>query len=155
MDSFVAAAIAIFGTLAGSVVNHLLQNRSTSRAEAFARAERLREQRLSSYGEFAKVIMDYRRAEFARWDCAHRQLPELRQLDARAECHRIRASAWYALFQVDFLSDDRRLIDVASMLLEITAELHHAADEDDLRVRGARVREELRRFVEFGSAQVR
>lgn len=155
MDSFFAAAIAIFGTLAGSVMNHLLQNRSTSKADGFARAERLREQRLTVYGEFAKVIMEYRRAEFTRWDCAHQQLPEQRQLEARAESHRIRSSAWHSLYQVDFLSDDRRLIEVASMLLEITGDLHHAGDEEDLRVRGGLVREELRHFVEFGSAQVR
>lgn len=149
-----AAAIAILGTLSGSVVNHMLQSRSTSRSEMFARSERLREQRLAVYGEFAKVIMTYRRAEFVRWDSAHRQLPEAARLEAKAECYRIRASAWHCLYQVDFLSDDPRLVDAATRVLDITADLHHAADDEDLRVRGVRVREELRRFVEFGSAQV-
>jgi hypothetical protein len=155
MESLIAAAIAILGTLAGSVVNHMLQSRSTVRTEAYARAERLREQRLAAYGDFARVIMEYRRAEFVRWDRANQQRPESALQEARTESYRLRGEAWYALYRIGFLSDDSRLVEAAEVLVGRTAELHHAVTEEDLRARGARVREELRRFVELGSGQVR
>lgn len=155
MESLIAAAIAILGTLAGSVVNHLLQSRSANRSQAFARAERLREQRLAAYGDFAKVIMEYRRAEFARWDCANQQQPDLARQEARTESYRVRGDAWHAMFRVGFLSDDPRLVEAAAALVGSTAELHDAVTEEDLRARGAQVREELRRFVNLGSGQLR
>lgn len=155
MVSLTAAVLAILGTLAGSVVNHVLQSRSAARAEVHARAARLREQRLAAYGDFARVIMEYRRAEFARWDCAHQQRPEPALQEARTESYRLRGEAWYALYRVGFLSDDARLVEAAEALVGLTAELHHATTEEDLRARGTRVRDELRRFVELGSGQVR
>lgn len=155
MESLIAAAIAILGTLAGSVVNHMLQSRSTRRAEAFARAQRLREQRLAVYGDFARVIMDYRRAEFARWDRTDQQQPESARQEARAESYRVRGDAWHAMFRVGLLSDDPRLVEAAAALVGSTAELHDAPTEEELRARGTQVREELRRFVELGSGQLR
>lgn len=154
MASILTALVAIAGTLSGSLVTYLLQKRMSARTEQFARSARLREDRLSAYGEFAKAIMDYRHAEFARWEARHRQSADQPHQDARAAAHQKRAAAWHAFFTVQLLAGDAHLIGTASNLLEITSDVHHASDESDLQHRGSLVRAELADFVTLASKQV-
>ncbi|GAA1878018.1 hypothetical protein [Actinomadura bangladeshensis] len=155
MTSILTALVAIAGTLSGSLVTYLLQKRMSARAEQFAQSARLREERLSAYGEFAKAIMDYRHAEFARWEARHGQGGDRELQDARAVAHQKRAAAWHAFFTVQLLAGDAPLIGAAGNLLEITSDVHHASDEADLQHRGSLVRSELADFVALASRQLR
>ncbi|MFE4969519.1 hypothetical protein [Streptomyces sp. NPDC056660] len=155
MDTLIAAIAAIFGTLAGSIVNHVLQGRSAFRAENFARSERVRQDRVQSYAEFGKAIMDYRRAEFARWEQRRDSVSSDAAWEARSEAHRNRGIAWHVLFQVQLLDDDPELIDSATRLLDITSDLHHAENSEDLVRRGSLVREELTHFMGIAANHLR
>ncbi|MFD9407957.1 hypothetical protein ACFWBN_13215 [Streptomyces sp. NPDC059989] len=147
METLAAAGLAIFGTLAGAVAHHLLQSRVAHRAEVFARSERLRQDRMVAYGDFAKAIMSYRRAEFVRWEQLRAHSPEPDVREARSEAHLCRTVAWHAMFRLQLLADDPGLISLANRLLDITSDLHHAEDGEDLQRRGSLVREELARLM--------
>ncbi|WP_369244380.1 hypothetical protein [Streptomyces sp. R41] len=155
MDTLVAAGLAIFGTLAGAVANHFLQSRVAHRAELFARSERLRQDRMLAYSDFAKAIMTYRRAEFARWEQRHANSPEPVLIEARSEAHRNRAVAWHAMFQLQLLADDPGLSSLANRLLDLTSDLHRALDEEDLQRRGSLIREELARLMGMAATGLR
>jgi membrane protein YqaA with SNARE-associated domain len=49
VNAALASLIAVAGTLLGSLITYRFQRLSTYRAEAFARGERLREERLATY----------------------------------------------------------------------------------------------------------
>lgn len=108
-----------------------------------------------AYGEFARSIMDYRRAEYARWEATREPSAGEVPQEARALAHQMRTTAWHAFFTVQLLADDQGLIDAAGNLLEITSDIHHASDESDLQHRGSLVRADLADFVAVASAQLR
>lgn len=155
VTSILTAVVAIIGTLSGSLVTYMLQKRMSARAERFERSARLREERLSAYSEFAKAIMDYRHAEFARWEARHHRGGDPTPQEARAAAHQRRASAWHAFFTVQLLAGEEPLIDSASRLLDVTSNVHHASDEPDLQDRGSLVRAELTGFVTLAAEQLR
>ena len=66
MDAELTAAIAVAGTLLGSAVTYLFQQRVAQRAEAFSQSERLRQERLAAYSAFAEAIMVYRQSQYTQ-----------------------------------------------------------------------------------------
>lgn len=92
-----ASVIAVLGTLGGSIVSYWQQESSNKRAQAQARSERLRQERLAAYGTFAGAVMDLRGAQYDR---ANSRMPEEGQVRDRprfiAESSRLRSVAWTA-----------------------------------------------------------
>lgn len=101
MSAVYASLIAVFGTLLGSFSTYLFQVRSAARAEASARTERLRQDRLAACSEFAAAITKLKAGVVAAW---------LRRADpgeysaARAEADRLGSLAEAARFRLLLVS---------------------------------------------------
>lgn len=73
MEAVVASVVAVIGTLLGSGITHFFQSRAAERSEQFARAERLRQERIDAYCAYAGALLDYRRVLVHRWFVLHEE----------------------------------------------------------------------------------
>jgi membrane protein YqaA with SNARE-associated domain len=65
--AWLTSLIAVIGTLLGSTITYLFQRSHAGRAEAVARSERLRQDRIVAYSEFAGTITELRRGVITLW----------------------------------------------------------------------------------------
>ncbi|HZM77812.1 MAG TPA: hypothetical protein VFC19_19005 [Candidatus Limnocylindrales bacterium] len=72
MDAVFASLIAVVGTLLGSAITFLFQQRTAERNESFARSQRLRSERLAIYSAFAAVLTEHRNALVKVWHLQQR-----------------------------------------------------------------------------------
>ncbi|MGW2640907.1 hypothetical protein [Streptomyces sp. NPDC001348] len=151
MESIVASAIAVLGTLLGSGITLAFQQRTTDRSHQFTRREKLRQERLDAYSAYAGALVNYRRCLVHLWFCEHEQPPPEDPDAVRIRAYDLRSSAQEALFRVQMLTDDGRLSRTAEDVLANITELPKAdarAELDELR---ARTRDDISRLV--GSAK--
>ncbi|MBT2438724.1 hypothetical protein J7E93_00995 [Streptomyces sp. ISL-36] len=145
------AVIAVLGTLLGSVVTHFFQGRAAERTAALTRAEQLRQERISTYSAFAEAVVEYRRAQNARWYRRSGRLAE----QFREESYIQRTTARAALVRVQLVCSDRGVVELAQETFEVTNCMHEAADEVDRDRRSARAVEALAAFIEAAAPGVR
>ncbi|MFF1279208.1 hypothetical protein ACFVY4_00140 [Streptomyces sp. NPDC058299] len=151
MESIIASAIAVLGTLLGSGITLAFQQRTTDRSHQFTRREKLRQERLDAYSAYAGALVNYRRCLVHLWFCEHEQPPPEDPDAVRIRAYDLRSSAQEALFRVQMLTDDDRLSRTAEDVLADITELPKAdarAELDELR---ARSRDNISRLV--GSAK--
>lgn len=151
MESIIASAIAVLGTLLGSGITLAFQQRTTDRSHQFTRREKLRQERLDAYSAYAGALVNYRRCLIHLWFCEHEQPPPEDPDAVRIRAYDLRSSAQEALFRVQMLTDDDRLSRTAEDVLADITELPKAdarAELDELR---ARTRDNISRLV--GSAK--
>lgn len=154
MQGVLTGLFAVVGTLVGSVVTHLLQRRNAEYAERSAREQRLWQERLQAYSAFAETAIEFRRAQYDRWHRHHEDPSSSAFVEARTESYRLKAVARQALFRVKLLSGDDALIAQADEIMEITADLHKAPDNGDLKARGDRAKQIVDVFIGAASVQV-
>jgi hypothetical protein len=154
VSATLSALIAVAGTLLGSLSSYYFQRQTAQRAEVFARAERLRQDRAAAYTAFSNGVMSYRRAQFQRWDQAQIDRVGQSYEDARARSYDLRSDAWQCLYRVQLLANDPELAHQAEGIIDLAMTLHHAADKDDLRARGTQIRQAIERFMAAASAQI-
>ncbi|WP_181802954.1 hypothetical protein [Streptomyces shenzhenensis] len=151
MESIIASAIAVLGTLLGSGITLAFQQRTTDRSHQFTRREKLRQERLDAYSAYAGALVNYRRCLVHLWFCEHEQPPPEDPDAVRVRAYDLRSSAQEALFRVQMLTDDDSLSGTAEDVLADITELPKAdarAELDELR---ARTRDNISRLV--GSAK--
>ncbi|MER6473762.1 hypothetical protein [Streptomyces collinus] len=151
MESIIASAIAVLGTLLGAGITLAFQQRTTDRSHQFTRREKLRQERLDAYSAYAGALVNYRRCLIHLWFCEHEQPPPEHPDAVRVRAYDLRSSAQEALFRVQMLTDDDNLSRTAEDVLADITELLKTdarADLDELRVR---TRDDISRLV--GSAK--
>ncbi|GAA2960757.1 hypothetical protein [Streptomyces enissocaesilis] len=149
------ALVAVIGTLLGSVVTHFFQRQTAERTAALARAEQLRQERISAYSAFAGAVVDYRRGQNDRW---HRQseAPGSDSAEsARMESYRLRVAARQALYRVQLVCDDNAAVDLAVSAFEATNRMHEATDEAERSLRSEEAQEAVRAFIATAAPGVR
>ncbi|MFE7132032.1 hypothetical protein ACFVIM_14325 [Streptomyces sp. NPDC057638] len=149
------AAIAVIGTLLGSVITHLFQRRTTEREAALNRAEQLRQERISAYSAFASALVDFRRGQNDRWHRAREAPGSTVAEGARIDSYRLRSSAHQALIRVQLVCDDREALELATAAFEVTNCMHEAPDEEDRSRRSEQARETLSEFIGAAAPGVR
>ncbi|MFG2828922.1 hypothetical protein ACGFWI_15930 [Streptomyces sp. NPDC048434] len=148
MEAVVASVVAVIGTLLGSGITHFFQSRATERSEQFARAERLRQERIDAYCAYAGALLDYRRVLVHRWFVLHEEdrcdedSPELRE-----EVYKTRYAAQEAMFRAQMVTDDPGILDRSEQVMAATTELHWAPDQESLTELRATTRQGIRDFV--------
>ncbi|MGW7487890.1 hypothetical protein [Streptomyces sp. NPDC054786] len=148
MEAVVASVVAVIGTLLGSGITHFFQSRATERSEQFARAERLRQERIDAYCAYAGALLDYRRVLVHRWFVLHEEdrcdedSPELRE-----EVYKTRYAAQEAMFRAQMVTDDPGILDRSEQVMAATTELHWAPDRESLTELRATTRQGIRDFV--------
>ncbi|MFC5249782.1 hypothetical protein [Streptomyces nigrescens] len=151
-----ASVVAVVGTLLGSGITHVFQSRSADRSERFARAERLRQERIDAYCAYAGALLEYRRVLVHRWFVLHEDdrcgedTPELRE-----EVYKTRYSAQEAMFRAQMVSDDPEILDRSEQVMAATTELHRAPDREALTELRATTRQGIRDFIAATSRHVR
>ncbi|MFJ8031249.1 hypothetical protein [Streptomyces sp. NPDC096032] len=151
MESIIASAIAVLGTLLGSGITLAFQQRTTDKSHQFTRRENLRQERLDAYSAYAGALVNYRRCLVHLWFCEHEQPPPEDPDTVRIRAYDLRSSAQEALFRVQMLTDDGSLSRTAEAVLADITELPKAdarAELDELR---AQTRDDISQLV--GSAK--
>jgi hypothetical protein len=142
VSAALGSLIAVLGTLLGSFSTYLFQQRTAVRAEAVAREERLRQERLTACSEFAGAVTELKRAVVAVW--LRRSDPaELKQ--ARVEADRLGALAETARFRLRLVSGQPEpLADAAFAHMDV---LRGAADLAELKIREAEFEVAVSAFI--------
>ncbi|RPF21341.1 hypothetical protein [Myceligenerans xiligouense] len=113
MDVIVGGLLAIIASLVGQAVAHRFARRNAAAANQWAREEKLRQERVSAYSEFAGALTTYRRAMLDRAFSVveDRDRPDVEQL--RRESRRSRDNTLQALYLVELLADRSEVVDAA------------------------------------------
>ena len=151
MESIIASAIAVLGTLLGSGITLAFQQRTTDRSHQFTRREKLRQERLDAYSAYAGALVNYRRCLVHLWFCEHEQPPPEDPDAVRIRAYDLRSSAQEALFRVQMLTDGGSLGQIAEGVLADITELSKVDTRTELDELRARTRDDISRLV--GSAK--
>lgn len=116
MDAIWTSAVAVAGTLLGSVVTYPFQRLASKQ-------QRLNEERIVAYTAFATAVEAFRYGQaerFFRWQDdpssdAYRA--------AYHEGHRLRSVAWQAFYRVQLIADDPAVVRLAREALELTRDI--------------------------------
>ncbi|MBK3564721.1 hypothetical protein [Streptomyces sp. MBT62] len=147
METIIASAIAVLGTLLGSGLTLAFQQRTTDKGHQFTRREKLRQERLDAYSAYAGALINYRRCLVHLWFCEHEQPPPENPDAVRIRAYDLRSNAQEALFRVQMLTDDETLAQTAeSVLTDITA-LSKSDTRTDLDQRRVTTRDDVSRLV--------
>ncbi|MER7790037.1 hypothetical protein [Streptomyces sp. NPDC097640] len=155
MEAVLASFIAVLGTVLGSGVTYVFQRRNTDRSEHFARAERLRQERIDAYCAYAGALLNYRRMLVQRWFVQHENRPDEDTPELREHVYELRYAAQEAMFRVQMLSDDPALVELSERILEHVTELHRAEDRDRLNHIRERSRQGIRDFIAAATPHTR
>ncbi|MFF1467803.1 hypothetical protein [Streptomyces mirabilis] len=147
METIIASAIAVLGTLLGSGITLAFQQRTTDRSHQFARREKLRQERLDAYSIYAGALINYRRCLVHLWFCEHEQPPPEDPDSVRIRAYDLRSSAQEALFRVQMLTDDATLGQTAQAVLADITALTKTETRSQLDQRRVQTRDDIGRLV--------
>ncbi|MFD6293163.1 hypothetical protein [Streptomyces sp. NPDC060205] len=155
MGGALTSLVAVAGTLLGSFITFLFQRRTADRTEAFTWRRLTREERLTAYAGFAEAVVAYRRSQY---DPFHRRMeggasPAL--ADAQTEAYRCRMVAQQALFRVQLVTDDSRLVQLAEEALEATRLMADVTDRPSLDSCVVQAKQALSDFVVSAGQYIR
>lgn len=154
MNGALSTLVAVFGTLLGVVVTHILQRNSSERARNFALGQQLRSERLTVYSDFAGAVTELRRGQQDRWHRRHEDAEGPEHFEARTESYRLRGVALHALFRVQLIAGAPAVVDAARSAYEQTSAVHQAADKGDLGANSELARESLEGFIVLASTDL-
>ncbi|MFF4132251.1 hypothetical protein ACFY1B_12045 [Streptomyces mirabilis] len=150
METIIASAIAVLGTLLGSGITLAFQQRTTDRSHHFARREKLRQERLDAYSAYAGALINYRRCLVHLWFCEHEQPPPEDADTVRIRAYDLRSNAQEALFRVQMLTDDETLSRTAEVVLADITALPKADSRVELDALRVQTRDDIGRLVSTG-----
>ncbi|MGW1055920.1 hypothetical protein ACWDBD_42140 [Streptomyces sp. NPDC001118] len=154
MNAIVTSVIAVLGTLLGSTVTHVFQQRSARRTERNARKERLRQERLEVFGTYAGLLVDFRQAMLHHWFCVHEGRDADDEVALRKRSFELRSSTQHALFQLQLITDEPGLIAVAVDAFTAVGKVDRAEDRADVIVRRDGTRALIDAFVDTARQQL-
>jgi hypothetical protein len=151
--ALIAGGFALFGGFMGQYV---YARRLARHTHLEAQLERLRQDRIQAYSDFAGALIEYRRTQLARWFLDHdRAAAEADVLRAREESRMRRASALDQYYRVTLLAGSQTVKDAAEKALDCTHAVHEAQTREAADALADRVRDELlHSFIEEGEKQV-
>lgn len=142
------ALVATTGALLGVVVGAALTYVFTVRAQV---AKSLHDTRIAAYARFASAVMEYRRALMERW------FLENGAQQATPDGHRVydaRAAAWGALFEVQLLTADPRIAELAREAIDATSAIKEADGHGVLVQRADESRTRVESFISSARGDV-
>lgn len=116
VETIATGLFAVFGTLLGVLATYWVQKSTVKQQEDLAREERLRQDRVGAYTEFAGALTSYRRGRMDRF-YARRGENGLDPEAIRHETYRLRSKAQEAEFRVQLLAPSQELIELAQEAL--------------------------------------
>ncbi|GGY22418.1 hypothetical protein [Streptomyces djakartensis] len=147
METIIASAIAVLGTLLGSGLTLAFQQRTTDKGHQFTRHERLRQERLDAYSAYAGALINYRRCLVHLWFCEHEQPPHEDPGVVRVRAYDLRSNAQEALFRMQMLTDDEALSQAAEAVLADVTALPKTDSRTELDQRRVKTRDDISQLV--------
>ncbi|WP_329564094.1 hypothetical protein [Kitasatospora sp. NBC_01266] len=154
MNAILTALIAVLGTLLGSTVTHVFQQRAADRTGRSARQERLRQEQLTAYGAFAGLLVRFRRALMHHWFCVHEQEDADLEAELRHRSFELRSETQHALFQLQLITHDPALVELAARVFHQVGKIDRAPDRADVVRRRDETQALIDEFVTAARAQV-
>ncbi|MFD3325959.1 hypothetical protein [Streptomyces sp. NPDC058701] len=155
MNAILTSVIAVLGTLLGSTVTHVFQQRSARRTERTALDAQLRRERLDAYGTYAGLLVDFRQASLHHWFCVHEGRDAEDEAALRKRSFELRSGAQHALFQLQLIADEPELTTAAVEAFAAVGAVNRARDRADLDARRDVTRELIDGFVDTARRCVR
>lgn len=147
MNAIVTSVIAVLGTLLGSSVTHVFQQRSARRLERNALDATLRRERLDVYGTYAGLLVDLRQALLHHWFCVHEGRDADDEAALRKRSFELRSGTQHALFQLQLICDEPELTAAAVEAFTSVGAINRAQDRTDLDARRDATRSLIDGFV--------
>ncbi|MCH0540405.1 hypothetical protein I3F58_12655 [Streptomyces sp. MUM 203J] len=147
MDAILTSVIAVLGTLLGSALTHVFQQRTALRAEQSSREAHLRQERLDVYGTYAAQLVEFRQAMVHHWICVHEGRDADDEVSLRRRSYELRAGAQQALFQLQLITDAPEVNTAAAEAFRAIGKLNRATDRADLDTRRESARDLIDTFV--------
>ncbi|MEV8535381.1 hypothetical protein [Streptomyces sp. NPDC051211] len=155
MNTILASAVAVVGTLIGSWSTYLFQRRTVERTEAANREERLRQERLAAYSAYAGAVTDLKRALITLWFRRRRTPGDEELAAAQLESDRLGAVAESAAFRLRLVADEPVLRPLMEAISAELGEIVHAEDRQAVIAIEARFEQAVTAFIDAAAAQVR
>ncbi|MGW6605476.1 hypothetical protein [Streptomyces sp. NPDC055036] len=121
------AAIAVLGTLLGSVVTARLQDRTADRTDRTARAQDLRREQLTAVTDLAAAVSDHRRAMFVREEARLTGADENRVQELRDVSHTTRSAVTRPHVALRVVITDQAVRDAADAMVSTTYAMRDAS----------------------------
>jgi hypothetical protein len=154
VTALLTGVIGVAATLLGSFSTYLFQSRTASRAEAFTRDERLRQEQLTSCSAYAGSLTELKRALISLW--FHREEPDgPAWKTARAECDQLGASAEAARFRVQLVSGDPGVMMLADAAFSALGAIRTASDRNEMAETEKRFENSVKEFVAAAATRLR
>ncbi|MFJ1756171.1 hypothetical protein [Kitasatospora sp. NPDC088134] len=154
MSAIVTSVIAVLGTLLGSTVTHVFQQRSARRTERAGQEERLRQERLAAYGAYAGLLVEFRQAVFHHWTCLHEGEDAADETAIRRRSFELRSATQHALFQVLLSTGSPAVAAAAEEAFTAIGKVDRAVDRPDLIARRDATRDLVDAFVATARAHL-
>ncbi|MEV7784436.1 hypothetical protein AB0O72_03420 [Streptomyces sp. NPDC088106] len=154
VDSLLTTLVAVSGTVLGVVVTQTFHGRNAKQAQRFTIAERLRQDRITAYAEFARSVMEFRSSQYRRWRQRNTGHANERYEEARYDSHQRRALAWQALYRVRLVADEGSLVALGSAAMDLATQIDEAGDIDELREIGSKTRLAVEEFIDRAAKQI-
>lgn len=124
--TLVTAALAIVGTLLGSIVSGRFQERAAERTVRVSHGEAIRRDRLEAVTALACAVSDHRRAMWMRGDAILKQAGSERIEALRGESHMTRSAVTRPLVALRVLIEDQSVRAAADEMVTLTYALRDA-----------------------------
>ncbi|WP_030300959.1 hypothetical protein [Streptomyces katrae] len=132
MNAILTSLIAVLGTLLGSTVTHVFQQRSARRTEETARDERLRQERLDVYGTYAGLLVEFRQAMLHHWFCVRDGKDADAEVALRGRSFERRSAAQNALFRLHLITEEPEVLAAADAAFTEVGKLDRPVDREAL-----------------------
>ncbi|MFD9466998.1 hypothetical protein [Streptomyces sp. NPDC060027] len=155
MEGIIAGALAVVGTLLGSVIAHHYQEKSARRAETRAHSHLQQERLFDNCAAFIALAEDYRRAQYDRWSSWDAAPLSEQAAAARAESYRLYVETRSSASRLKLISsqtDMQQLADQANTVLELTSAIIRTDDKADMLQRGSEAQAACDAFVTRANA---
>ncbi|MCL7382156.1 hypothetical protein [Streptomyces sp. 35G-GA-8] len=124
--TLVTAALAIVGTLLGSIVSGRFQERAAERSVRVSHGEAIRRDRLEAVTALACAVSDHRRAMWMRGDAVLKEAGTERIEALRGESHMTRSAVTRPLVALRVLIEDQAVRAAADEMVTLTYALRDA-----------------------------
>ncbi|MGH3366686.1 MAG: hypothetical protein ACRDOY_05745 [Nocardioidaceae bacterium] len=153
MAELVLAIVGVAGTLTAGIVGSLLQRKTQERVERLQHQRRTTDQQAASLQQFARYVVDYRRAQLVVWYQVEdgRQRGEMTNADtapASAEMRQARSESWTWYYAVRLVWGDDDVVSGAAALLDRCSDLQRASNEEQLNVASDAILDSLNALVD-------
>jgi hypothetical protein len=145
-----------FALLGGFLGQYVYARRLASHAHREGQRERLRQDRIQAYSDFAGALIEYRRAQLARWFLDHDDAADPADVHRTRDESRVRrAVALDRYYRVTLLAGSQTVKKAADQALQHTHRIHDADTREAADALADSVRDELLRvFIEEAEKQV-